>query len=155
MISLNTDTIKVKENNQWQNLASLTGPKGDTGATGATGPQGPQGIPGVPGYPTIQTGDAGKVLTVNSLESGVEWDTLIGGLNVLHSGNPYDWVISQEEKAAYELGKSAVVIDDKLYIYSKKDTWDFGDHIEYNYVFCSPADGAQGNGWNSAVDTPQ
>jgi hypothetical protein len=72
MISLNTDTIKVKENNQWQNLASLTGPKGDTGATGATGPQGPQGIPGVPGYPTIQVGDAGKVLMVNSTEDAVE-----------------------------------------------------------------------------------
>ena len=72
MIQLNTDTIKVKENGQWSNLSSLTGPQGERGATGATGPQGPQGIPGVPGYPTISSGDAGKVLTVNSGETAPE-----------------------------------------------------------------------------------
>ena len=73
MIQLNSDSIKVKENGQWSSLASLTGPQGATGATGPQGPQGPQGIPGDDGYPTIETGDAGKVLVVNSNEDGVEW----------------------------------------------------------------------------------
>ena len=122
MIQLNTQTIKVKENDQWESLDALTGPQGPQGPEGPEGPEGQPGTPGQPGYPAISAGDAGKVLTVNALESGVEWDTLIGGLNVLHSGNPYDWTITQEEKAGYELGKSAIVIDDKLYIYAQKET---------------------------------
>ena len=83
MIQLNTDTIKVKENGQWSNLSSLTGPQGERGATGETGAQGPQGIPGEPGYPTIATGDAGKVLTVNDGETGVEWENIISGMDII------------------------------------------------------------------------
>lgn len=44
----------------------ITAPKGAQGATG-------------PGIPTINSGDAGKVLTVNSNETGAEWATPSGG----------------------------------------------------------------------------
>ena len=121
MISLNTDTIKVKENNQWQSLASLTGPKGDKGDTGATGPQGPQGIPGVPGYPTIQTGDAGKVLMVNSTEDAVEWDTLIAGLDYIYNGNNLSgFHPSQNVLDNLVIGTSAIRSGDEVYVYYDK-----------------------------------
>jgi hypothetical protein len=87
MIQLKNDEIKVKENNEWSSVSSLTGPQGEKGDTGATGPQGPQGIQGEPGYPTIQSGDAGKVLTVNDTEDAVEWDEIIQGINIVKTVN--------------------------------------------------------------------
>jgi len=83
MIQLNNDTIKVKENGHWSSLSSLTGPQGERGLQGPQGIQGPQGPAGQDGYPTISSGDAGKVLTVNSSETAPEWGSIIQGINVV------------------------------------------------------------------------
>lgn len=48
-----------------------------------------------PELPPISTGDAGKVLTVNSGETGVEWSTPSGGINYLTgSGAPVSSVVA-------------------------------------------------------------
>lgn len=127
MIQLNTDTIKVKENGQWSNLSSLTGPQGERGAKGETGAQGPQGIQGEPGYPTIETGDAGKVLTVNSSETSPEWASIIQGINIVKnidlSNSPVVW--TQAEMDALKPGDAVIEINShKLYICFWKDTYD-------------------------------
>ena len=155
MIQLNTDTIKVKENGQWSNLSSLTGPQGERGATGATGPQGPQGIPGVPGYPTIETGDAGKVLTVNSSETAVEWDTLISGLNIITTTS-YNFTMTQDQIDSLEIGKSAIAYNtingtygnNCLYILSNIYPYDDDGTTYYQYEFASVYDTVAATGSN-------
>ena len=120
MIQLNSDSIKVKENGQWSSLASLTGPKGDKGDTGATGATGAQGPQGVPGYPTIETGDAGKVLVVNSTEDAVEWGEFSGGLDIVWTGDNLNTFTNYD----VEVGKSAIIYNDNLYICSRYNSYD-------------------------------
>jgi len=109
MIQLKNDVIKVKENNEWSSVSSLTGPKGEKGDTGATGPQGPQGIQGEPGYPEIQTGDAGKVLTVNDTEDAVKWAETVQGLDIIKvidiEALNYHWpILTADELSRCKIG---------------------------------------------------
>jgi len=107
MIQLKNDVIKVKENNEWSSVSSLTGPKGEKGDTGATGPQGPQGIQGESGYPTIQSGDAGKVLTVNDTEDAVEWKETVQGMDIIKEINTASLssiTLTDEEYAKVKIG---------------------------------------------------
>jgi len=119
MIQLKNDVIKVKENNEWSSVSSLTGPQGEQGIQGVQGEQGPQGIPGEPGYPTIQSGDAGKVLTVNDTEDAVEWAETVQGLDIIKTFDlealNYQWpTLTDEEYARVKVG-AAIQITGNAY----------------------------------------